>query len=458
MKKHLSIMALIGLIALVASPSSAQKINTPPVKRSQEPNGSRLVLMEYPRVPAITLRIIFPGGKVNEPSDKEGVAELTATLLRRGTEKRNAVQISEEIEFLGGSLGASVSNDSFTVSLDVLSKDIDAGLDLLADVMRNSNFPESELERERLQSINELKGISENPRAVASLVTNSTIYAGHPYGKSPGIASLSQLKRDDVLAYYRTNINPASMIVIATGDFKAADLTAKLRARFGDWQGTSASREAPKWNIGAKRQILVDKPDSTQTQLRLIRPAISVGSPDYYAAEVANTILGGGFTSRLVEEIRINRSLTYGIGSSFSKSLLGGTFGVSTFTKIETTNALIKAVREVLKQAVAKGFTDTELRKVKGFLAGQFAISAQTPQALAGQLSQIELYGLPKDFLQNYIQKIQAVTIADVNRIAKTYFNPNSLSMILVAPASKVNAQLKEFGAFEVKSVDSVGK
>lgn len=458
MRKQRGVAALAGLVALIAAPAPAQKINTPPVKRSQEPNGSRYVLMEYPRVPALSITVVFPGGKANEPADKAGVADLTATLLRRGTQKRNAVQISEEIEFLGGSLGASAGNDSFAVSLDVLSKDLDAGLDLLADAIRNASFPESELERERQQSINELKGVSEDARAVAGIVVPATIYAGHPYGNSPTIASLSKLTRDDVLACYRENINPSRMIVIAAGDFKAAELTEKLRARFGDWQGAGAPREAPKWNIDAKKQILIDKPDSPQTQLRLIRPALAAGSPDYYAAEVANTILGGGFTSRLVEEIRINRSLTYGIGSSFTRYALGGTFGISTFTKIETTNALIKAVREVLKQTVAKGFTEVELKKVKGYLAGQFAISAQTPQALAGRLMQIELYGLPKDFLQNYIPKIQAVSLAEVNRIAKSYFHPDSLSMILVAPAAKISAQLKEFGAFEVKSVDSVGK
>jgi zinc protease len=249
------------------------------------------------------------------------------------------------------------------------------------------------------------------------------------------------------------------MILIAVGDFKSEAIQAKLRAKFGDWAKSDAAQHTlPNVAQGGLKRILVDKPDATQTQVRLTRPGIPYNHPDHYAAAVANTILGGGFTSRLTDEIRVNRSLTYSIGSGFQQSALGGIFQVSTFTKLTTTKDILQATRDVLKKTAEQGFSEEEVRKVKGYLSGLFAIRAQTPEALAGQLAQIERYHLPQDYLTTYIQKIQAVTLADVNRIARTYFKPESFSTILVAPASKVEAQLKPFGAFDKIPADRVGK
>ena len=202
----------------------------------------------------------------------------------------------------------------------------------------------------------------------------------------------------------------------------------------------------------------MDKPDATQTQVRWGRLAIPENDPNRPAADVANTILGGGFTSRLTDEIRVNRSLTYGIGSNFAGLQSAGTFGVSTFTKIETTRELIDAVREVLTKTATKGFTQGELDKVKGFMAGMFAQGLQTPGAIAGQLSQIELYGLPQDYFATYLTKIRAVTLSDVNKIAKTYFDPANLTLTLVAPASKVKEKLTGLGEIKIVPVGDVGK
>ena len=158
--------------------------------------------------------------------------------------------------------------------------------------------------------------------------------------------------------------------------------------------------------------------------------------------------MGGGFTSRLTNEIRVNRSLTYGISSNFGPQLDGGDFVVSTFTKIETTKALLDATTNVLRQTALKGFTPDEVQKFKNYLAGSFAIQVQSPEALAAQLASIAFYKLPPDYLQTYLLRLRAVPLADVNRIAKTYFTPESLSLILVAPAAKVKSQLAGVGAW----------
>jgi zinc protease len=483
-----SVSVCLGVLCVfVVNSSAAQRINLPTVTRAAWPNGARVVLMEYHRAPTLTVTALFSGGSAGDPEGKAGVAGLTAGLLRRGTEKRTALQIAEEIEFLGGSLDSSAGDDRIAVSLNVLAKDADAGLDLFADIIRHPTFPAAELERERRLAVAGLESLAEDPGAVADRVATEVIYAGHPYGIEATIASLKAITQDDLTACYRRILAPGRMILVAVGDFKTADMMAKLRARFGDWTSPipllrkeggkreppppyegggwgevsddgGGRGEVPPVKPGPRRVVLIDKPDATQTQVRFGRTAFPRRSPDYLPAQVADTILGGGFTSRLTEAIRINRSLTYSVGTEFDAKARGGDFTLSTFTKIETTRALIDATRAVLKRAAAQGFTPAELQKVKGYLAGMFAIRVQTPEALAAQLADIAFYGLPDDYLQTYLPRLRAVTLARINRVARTYFPPDGLSLILVAPAAKVAGQLKGLGNIETRPVESVGK
>jgi zinc protease len=452
-------VSLCMAMAAMQGVAQGQAIKLPPVTRTTLPNGIRVVLMEYHRAPTIAVNAYFPGGTSMDSKEKAGTASLTADLLRKGTETRTAQQIAESIDFLGGSLAAGAGDDRLAVYLNVQSKDTDAGLDLFADIIRRPTFPVEELQRERKLSLDALESIAEDPESVARRVAMETVYAGHPYGNDPTVSSLKAVEREDLVTYHRRFIVPDRMIVVAVGDFKTADMLAKLRSRFGDWpQAGTTLPQVPTVKAAGKKLILVDKPDATQTQVRWVRVGIPRLSPDYFSAQLANAILGGGFTSRLIDEIRVNRSLTYGIGSGFSELRFGGSFNVSTFTKIETTRALIDATQAVLRRTAASGLTQAELTKVKGYLAGMYAIAVQTPEALAAQLGEIAFYGLPSDYLQTYLPKLRAVDLQQANRIAREYFSPDAMSLVLVAPASKVQPQLKGLGSFEVIPVTSVGK
>lgn len=454
----LRLCALLLAALAVQSTAKAQKINLPPVTRATLDNGIRVVLMEYHRAPTLTVSALFPGGSSADTPDKVGVASLTADLLRKGTEKRTAPQIAEEMDFLGGSLDAGAGDDAFTVGLDVQAKNTDAGLEMMTDILRHPTFPAEELERTRQLTVAGLETLSDEPQSVSRRVATEIVYAGHPYGLEPTVTSIKAITRDDLVAYYKKFIVPDRMILVAVGDFKTANMLAKLKAQFGDWPKTGAdSFVAPPVKPLSRRMVMIDKPDATQTYVRWVRTAFPRTSPDYFPAQIADAILGGGFTSRLIDEIRVNRSLTYGISSSFAEQLRGGRFTVATFTKIETTRALLDATNGVLKKA-AQGLTLEEVKKFKGYLEGGFAIGAQTPEALAGQLAEIALYNLPNDYLQTYLPRLRAVTVADVNRIARTYFVPEKLSVVLVAPAKKVDAQLKGLGTFETRPVETVGK
>ena len=436
-----------------------QKINLPAVTRVTWPNGVRVILMEYRRAPAFTVTAQFPGGGSLDPTGRAGVASLTSELLRKGTQKRTAQQIAEEIDFLGGTLGGGADDDRLSLTLSVLSKDVEPGLNLFADVIRNPTFPAEELERERQLTVAGLQALPEDPGSVAARVTAEVAYAKHPYGIAPTITSVTAITKEDIQAFYDRAVKPNRMILVAVGDFKTADMLARLQKQFGDWpKGTADSAKHLKVAPVPRKLVLVDKPDAVQTQVRWVRLAIPRNHPDYYAAQLAETILGGGFTSRLVDEIRVNRGLTYGIGSSFDTDLEGGTFGVSTFTKVETTRALIIAVSDVLRKTAEKGFTPAEIQKGKQYLAGIFAIQVQTPEALSGELADMAFFGLPNDYLATFIQRIRAVTPQQLSRVAKQYFTPEKLSLILVAPAKKVAAQLSPIGKFETRPIDTVGK
>ena len=453
-------MVLLAALICAAAPlrdAQAQRINLPPVTRETLPNGVRVILMEYRRAPALTLAAQFPGGQRRDPGAKAGLASLTAELMRKGTEKRSAQQIAEEIEFVGGTLSSGADDDRLSISLSVLSKDLERGLDVFTDVIRRPTFPKEELERERALTLAALQALPEDPGTVAARMAAQVAYARHPYGAAPTMTSVRAITREDVQRYYEQWIKPDRMILVAVGDFKTADMLARLKARFADWpRAQPVSILAEKLISGARRMVLVDKPDAVQTQARWVRLAIPRGHPDFYAAQLAETILGGGFTSRLVDEIRVNRGLTYGIGSSFDQQLEGGTFGVSTFSKVETTKSLINAVNDVLKRTAEKGFTAAEIQKGKQYIAGIFAIRVQTPESIAGELADMAFYDLPNDYLQTYIQKIKAVTPEQLNRIARQYFAPDRLSLVLVAPAAKVKSQLVSIGAFETKPIASV--
>ncbi len=455
----LIVPVLALLFGLLSTAAGAQTIHLPPVTRTRLANGVRLVIMEYHRAPTITVRVSFAGGERLDPEGKTGATSLMAELMKRGTETRTAPQIAEAIDFLGGSLEVGADDERVSAGLDILAKDADTGLDLMADVLRHPTFPAEEIERSRSLELSALKSIGEDPGRVASFVLTGTMYAGHPYGREATITSVQAITRDDILAAYGASISTSHMIVVAVGDFKAADMAAKLKARFGDWP-TTGSPPAPAPPVVATklRRILVDKPDATQTQVRLARIGFPRTHPDYYAAQLADTILGGGFTSRLVDEIRVNKSLTYGISSAFPTQKAGGLFEVQTFTKLETTRALLDNVRIVMAKTAQGGVTPAEFQKARGYLAGQYAVHVQTPEALAGELAAMAFYSLPDDYLETYLPRLRAVALPEVNRIARTYFAPGALSTVLVGPAAKIASQLRGLGDFETVPIEKVAK
>src|SRR5262249_22693881 len=217
---------------------------------------------------------------------------------------------------------------------------------------------------------------------------------------------------------------PNDTILVLVGDVVAADALARLQAAFGDWKprpDAAAVRQGPPAPLAARRVLLVDKPDATQTQIRIRAPALARNAPDLLASQVANPVLGGGSTSELVEELRIKRSLTYGASSSFVARLTGGDFRVQTFTKTPTTVETLKLALDVEDRFRTQPIDAKLVRKAKTYMRGQFPLRVETPEALAWRLAEIELYGLPQDELSTYRSRVAAITPADASRAAAAH-------------------------------------
>lgn len=429
------------------------KFRLPPSEGFTLANGMRVLAMETRGLPLVDFDLIIGSGAAHDPPGREGLADLTADLLRKGTAKRTAFELADAVDFTGGVLGASADQDGTRVSAEFLSSDLDLGLDLLAEIAMGPAFAPDEVERLKGETISELKAVKENPGLIASRRFVNILFSGHPYGHpTPGWeSSVAEITREDVRAFYESHYTPGTMILVGAGDFASAEFIAKAEKRFGGWRGSAAMpREVPEPTVRAGRTIyFMDKPDATQSQIRIGGIGLSRTDPQYTSANVANTILGGGFTSRLVEEIRVNRGLSYGVGSRFYPLVKGGAFLINTSTKNQTTRETVEVALDVLGRFRADGVTDEELDKAKRYLRGTFAIGHQTPEAMAESLADIAFYGLPSDYYDTYLDRVTAITKDDVARVAARFPYEN-LVVLVLGKAEEVLKDLEKVGPVTV--------
>jgi zinc protease len=438
------------VLALLVSSAAAQKIQLPPVARHTLDNGLTVLLMEYKKVPKVFYRMVFRGGTVLDTTGMEGVAAMTASVMREGTDTRTSTDIAKAIDYIGGTLSVAAGADYCAANAEVLAANADTGLELFADVLLHPSFPLEEIDRERKQRSANLESVKEDPSDIASITFSRTIYDHHPYGQqSFGTKnSLEAIERHDLVNFYHRIFVPTNATLVVVGDFSAAEMLKKVTAAFGGWKKEPAPAIAiarPE-QLKGRKVVIVNKADATQTQMIFGNTGIDIKNPDYFAVQVANTIFGGGFTSRLVDELRVKRSLTYGVSSGFGANLHGGSYSISTFTKNVTVTEMMDAVLAEIGKYRAKGATADELKKGQNYIMGSFARSLQSPEALAMRLTNMELYGFPANYLETYIEKLRAVTLTDVQRVITKYFLLDDLLIVLVTNAQEVSPLVTKYG------------
>jgi zinc protease len=438
------VTALIALSAgaLAQAAAPAQVFQLPAFQRTQLPNGLTLLLLEKHQLPLISVEVALRSGSVADPQGKEGLASITASLLRKGTNSRSSEQVSSDLDFIGMQYDAQVEQDDTLLSADFLKKDLDTALPLLGDLVLHPIFPEEEVKKKIAQEQDGIRAAKDEAEGVIQLYFMKFLYGDHPYGRPAhgDERSLGNITRDDIASFYRTNYTPGNTIIAVAGDFDSAAMQSKIAQVFGNWSGKAPAATpvpAPR-PVSGKRVLLVDKPDATQTYFMIGNVGIAGTNPDRGYIDVVNTLFGGRFTSLFNTELRIKSGYSYGAFSYFEQLKVPGAFIMSTFTKNATTEPAIDKSLEVLGRLHKDGFTEPELTSAKTYINGSLPPRYETTPQLVRTMAALDLRGITRDQFNQNLVKLQGTTLADSRRIIDTYFPSDNYVMVLIGKADEI--------------------
>ncbi len=429
------------------------EIALPPIRRESLPSGLRVVVAERGGIPLAAVRLLLRGGASLDPPGRSGLAHLVAISARRGTRRRTGPEIDLEVESLGAELGAGVDEDATYFGLSAPVEALSRCLDVVADVAAAPTFPAPEVRRLRRREIAALAHDLDEPALVADRAMLEAAFGDHPYGHPPEgrVRDLAATRRSDVAAFHGLRYRPSAGILVVVGKVDAGEVLALVRRRFGSWRapdGAAVLLRAPA--PPRTSVVVVDKPDVTQTQVRIASAGFPRKSPDYFPGIVASALLGGGFTSRLMEAIRVNRGLSYGVRSRFATSGAGGIFFVSTFTKVETTADVVQVALDETARFCDEGPSEDELERMRSYLCGLFPLSLETHDQLAEKLADLALYDLPDDEITGFRDRVRAVGAEAARATARRYFPLGQRVVVAVGPAKAIARSLERFGPVRI--------
>lgn len=422
------------------APAAPVPVPVPVVQERTLPNGLRVAVASRHDVPLIATVLVTPAGSATDPRGRAGTAELMATLLTKGTATRSATTIAHEIEALGGSIGAGAGWDGTTLSVSVKTDRIGPAMAVFADVARHPKFDPQEIERARTQAIDAAGIAMTTPTAIARMTATKVVFGDTTYGHVAGgtVKSLKAITRADIAASYAAAAGPAGATLILTGDIDLDGAVALATTAFGDWRapaGTQATATPAGATYPAPRTIVVDLPDAAQASVIVARPGVRRADPAYYPAIVANAALGGGFGSRLNNEIRVRRGLAYGASSGLDARREPGSLTAATATKNASAPEVAGVIVSEWRRLASAPVAGSELAVQKAILTGGFGRSVETVAGLAGRLAGLAIDAVPLSELAAYSAKVDAVTPAEVTAVAATLFDPARASTVVVGDA-----------------------
>ena len=424
------------------------------------PNGLKVVVFEDKRLPLVSYRLGFKTGDINDPKDSIGLTSAITSLLNEGTKTRTSKQLAEEIERLGASISASSGDDNTIVAASALSLYSSDVLRLMADMVLNPVFPESELALYKKNTIENLKYQRSQPAFLASEQMAKIIYGTHPYGiVSASPAEIEKISREKLAEFHAKMFTPNNATLIVVGDVDRDNLLKEIKDNFGGWQ--KGTVDAMKFDVPPARAMttitVVDRPGSIQSNIVLANLAIDRSSPDYFPVLMMNQILGAGASSRLFMNLREAKGYTYGAYSRFDARRLAGNFETNAEVRTPVTGDSLKEFFYELNRVRNEKATEKELRDAKSYLTGVFPLRAETQEGLTNLLVSQQLYDLPADYLQTYRDKVNAVTLEDVERVAKKYISPDKIAIVIVGDAGEILPQIKTYST-KIEVFDAEGK
>jgi zinc protease len=448
-RTKLRLLAILGLLLLTCAAMPAQSLRLPPHEKFVLKNGLTVLLMGKRGVPLINVFALVKTGAAADPAGQEGLASVTAALLRKGTKTRTAQQFSADFDYIGGSFAADAGADFTTISAEFLTKDLARGLELFSDAVLHPTFPQNETDKVLAQSLDGVKAAKDEPQAVLGLYYDGYLYGAHPYGRpSDGDElSLKRIQRDAIVKFYEANYAPSNTILGIAGEFNPAEMRKTLEETFGAWPArtvapTSVSVVPPAKGI---RLLLIDKPDATQTYFAIGNVGTAMNDPDRVAIRVVNTIFGGRFTSELNEALRVESGYTYGARSFFDSRKAPGPFEITSFTKNETTTPAIDLALQVLEKLHKNGVTEEQLKSAKSYIKGQFPPTIETSGQLVRRIVVDEYYGLGDDEVNQLEARVDAVTPAIAKQIIEKHFPLDNLVFVLIGNASAIGPAVKKY-------------
>lgn len=430
------------------APLAPKPFNIPQPFETKLENGLRVVIFEEKRLPIVSFRLAFCVGDINDPQDFEGLTSAMSALLTQGTENRSSKEIAEQIERLGASLNSSSSSDNTIVAASSLSLYTREILELMAEIVLKPSFPEKELKLYQENTIKSLQFQRSQADFLADEQTARVVYGEHPYSAvAPSPEAIEKISREKLSEYHRRVLIPNNAMLVVVGDVEREKLLADLRELFGNWEkGDIEKREFPQPPPRTERTLtIVDRVGSAQANIVLANLGIERGNPDYFPVIVMNQILGAGASSRLFMKLREEKGYTYGAYASFDSRRLAGTFEATAEVRSQVVGDSLKEFFYELEKIRNEKVSEEELQDAKNFLTGVFPIRAETQEGLTNLIVAQKLYDLPEDYLQTYREKVNAVTLEEVQRVAAKYVHPENLAVVIVGDAAEVLKQAESY-------------
>jgi zinc protease len=435
------------------------KVRFPRPKSFQLPNGLTVYVLEDHRLPAVRMRLLMHAGTLFQP--KPGVAEMTASMLTEGTQTRPYRQLAEEIESIGANVNAGAETDTATLSASGLSESTDTLIALMADVLLHPTFPADRLERIKFQQTSQISQRRTNPTALTAELAARVFYGGTPYARiSPKAPEIAAVTQSDLVAYHDAYYRPNGALLGVSGDVDVKTLRAKLETALADWKPADKTAELPPADFKPKettKVYLVDRPGSAQTVLQFGNLAVRYKDPDYIPLVVANRILGGGSSGRLFQNIREQKGYTYGAYSALNASQWPGVWSASASVRTPVTEPAAHEFLNEFSRLQEQTVPDSELEQAKRSLIGSFAGTMESAEGILDRTLVLVQNGLPLDYWDTYPAHIEAVSAADVQRVARQYLGKNRIQVLAVGERSQIEEGFKSFGPIEIVDAAELG-
>ena len=443
--------------------SDPKPLTLPQVTERTLDNGLRVLVVEHHELPIADFVMVVKSGSEEDPNRREGVASLTAAMLDEGTRTRNALQIADQIGFLGINLTTASGWDASRVTLHTPTAQLDSAFSLFADVVLRPSFATKELERLRKERLTSILQQRDRGPVIADLAFSSILYGeDHPYGRAQqgNEASVKAITRADIQQFYNQHYRPNNSVLVVVGDVSVDKVVEQANRAFGSWKSGTipASRvKASKPSDAATTVYLIDKPGAPQSSFRIGSIGVARATEDYVPLMVMNTILGGSFTSRLNNNLRETKGYTYGAGSAFDMRQSEGPFTARAEIVAEKSDsALIEFMKEL--RNIREPIPTADLDKAKRYLQLGLPAQFETTSDIAFRLLPVALYDLPLDYFNSYAQKIGGVTAADVQRVAQQYVRPDNFSVVIVGDLKSIEQGIRAVRAGKVEIRDMSGR